>query len=47
MGDVRGALGRPEDARASYEKALTLAKTIEPEFQVRSIPEIERKLAGR
>ena len=47
MGDVRGAMGRPEEARASYEKALTLAKTIEPEFQLRSISGIERRLAGK
>jgi tetratricopeptide (TPR) repeat protein len=46
LGDVLGASGRPEEARAEYEKALSLAKTIEPEFQVRSVPDIERKLAG-
>jgi hypothetical protein len=27
-----------------YEKALELAKTIEPEFQIRSISNIEEKL---
>jgi len=32
------------EARSAYEKALLLAKTIEPEFQIRSIPNIERKL---
>jgi tetratricopeptide (TPR) repeat protein len=47
LGDVLAASGRPEEARAEYEQALSLAKTIEPEFQVRSIPDIERKLAGR
>jgi hypothetical protein len=47
MGDVLKALGRLEEARAEYEKALQLAKTIEPEFQVRSVPDIERKLAGQ
>ena len=46
MGDVLAASGRREGARAEYEKALSLAKTIEPEFQVRSVPDIERKLAG-
>jgi tetratricopeptide (TPR) repeat protein len=47
MGDVLAASGRREEARAEYEKALSLAKTIEPEFQVRSVPDIERKLAGQ
>lgn len=44
LGDVLAASGRPGEARAEYEKALSLAKTIEPEFQVRSLPDIERKL---
>lgn len=46
LGDVLAAMGQPEAARAEYEKALSLAKTIEPEFQIRSVPDIERKLAG-
>jgi tetratricopeptide (TPR) repeat protein len=46
LGDVLAASGRREEARAEYEQALSLAKTIEPEFQVRSVPDIERKLAG-
>ncbi|HEV7893227.1 MAG TPA: glycosyltransferase family 39 protein [Pyrinomonadaceae bacterium] len=46
LGDVLAASGRREEARAEYEKALSLAKTIEPEFQVRSVPDIERKLSG-
>jgi tetratricopeptide (TPR) repeat protein len=46
LGDVLAASGRKEEARAEYEKALSLAKTIEPEFQVRSVPDIERKLSG-
>ena len=46
LGDVLKALGRPAEARAEYERALSLAKTIEPEFQVRSVPDIERKLSG-
>jgi hypothetical protein len=44
LGDVLMAMGQPEEARAAYEKALMLAKTVEPEFQVRSIPSIEQKL---
>jgi hypothetical protein len=47
LGDVLRAMGQPEEARLAYEKALSLAKTIEPEFQVRSIPAIEQKLAGK
>jgi tetratricopeptide (TPR) repeat protein len=47
LGDVLAAAGRADEARAEYEKALQLAKTIEPEFQVRSVPDIERKLAGK
>jgi hypothetical protein len=46
LGDALAASGRPEEARAEYEKALSLAKTIEPEFQVRSVPGIEQKLSG-
>ena len=45
LGDVLGAMGQPEEARSAYEKALVLAKTVEPEFQVRSIPSIEQKLS--
>jgi tetratricopeptide (TPR) repeat protein len=47
LGDVLSAMGQPEEARTAYEKALGLAKTIEPEFQVRSIPGIEQKLADK
>jgi tetratricopeptide (TPR) repeat protein len=44
LGDVLGAMGQAQQARACYERALELAKTIEPEFQIRSIPDIERRL---
>ncbi len=44
VGDILLELGQPQQARANYEKALELAKTIEPEFQVRSIPNIEQRL---
>jgi hypothetical protein len=47
LGDVLAAAGRADEARAEYEKALQLAKTVEPEFQVRTVPDIERKLAGQ
>jgi hypothetical protein len=44
LGDILLEMGEPQKARACYEKALLLAKTIEPEFQIRSVPEIERRL---
>lgn len=44
LGDVLREMGQPQQARTSYEKALQLAKTIEPEFQVRSISGIEERL---
>ena len=47
LGDVLTELGRSAEASLAYEKALLSAKTIEPEFQIRSIPGIEQKLANR
>jgi predicted Zn-dependent protease len=47
LADVLKAMGQLEEARVAYEKALLLAKTIEPEFQVRSIPGIEQNLADK
>ena len=44
LGDILGAMGQPQQARTSYEKALQLAKSIEPDFQIRRVPEIERRL---
>jgi 4-amino-4-deoxy-L-arabinose transferase-like glycosyltransferase len=44
LGDILLEMGQPQRARASYEKALELAKTIEPEFQIRSLEDIERRL---
>ena len=44
FGDILLEMGQPQQARASYEKALELAKTIEPEFQIRSLANIEQKL---
>ena len=46
LGDVLAAMGQSAQARSVYEKALVLAKTVEPEFQIRSIPGIEQKLAS-
>ena len=44
LGDILNEMGQPQQARPIYEKALALAKTIEPEFQIRSIPNIEQRL---
>ena len=44
LGDILLEMGQPQQARACYEKALELAKTIEPEFQIRSVPDIEQRL---
>ena len=44
VGDILQALGQPAEARTRYEKALELAETIEPEFQIRSVPNIEQRL---
>ncbi|HEU4934161.1 MAG TPA: glycosyltransferase family 39 protein, partial [Pyrinomonadaceae bacterium] len=45
VGDILREMGQPQQARPIYEKALELAKKIEPEFQIRSIPNIEQRLA--
>jgi len=45
MGDILAASGRSEEARSYYEKALTLARSVEPEFQVTWIKNLEQKLA--
>jgi tetratricopeptide (TPR) repeat protein len=44
LGDILLQKGETQSARASYEKALQLAQTIEPEFQIRSIPGIKQRL---
>jgi tetratricopeptide (TPR) repeat protein len=44
LGDILLEMGQPQRARASYQKALELAQTIEPEFQIRSVSSIEARL---
>jgi tetratricopeptide (TPR) repeat protein len=46
LGDVLGALKRHDEARAAYSKALTLAKTVQPEFQLGAVEGLERKIAA-
>jgi tetratricopeptide (TPR) repeat protein len=45
LGDILREMGETQQARACYEKALDLAKTIEPEFQIRSVPAFEQRLS--
>jgi 4-amino-4-deoxy-L-arabinose transferase-like glycosyltransferase len=45
LGDILREMGQAEQARLHYQKALELARTIEPEFQIRSVPEIQERLA--
>jgi 4-amino-4-deoxy-L-arabinose transferase-like glycosyltransferase len=44
LGDVLVALKRPDEARPYYEKALMLAKSVEPEFQLGWVPTLQEKL---
>jgi tetratricopeptide (TPR) repeat protein len=45
LGDMMMLMKRPVEARAAYERALTLAQTVEPEFQRQWIPSLKEKLA--
>jgi hypothetical protein len=47
LGDILASLGRSDDAHQSYEKALNLALTIEPEFQVSWVGDLKKKVAGQ
>jgi len=47
LGDVLTAMQKPEEARKSYEKALTLAKIVEPEFQTGPAYWLGQKLAAK
>jgi hypothetical protein len=46
LGDILTASGKPDEARAAYQKALTSAKNIEPAFQIGWVSSLERKLAA-
>lgn len=45
LGDILTAMQRPGEARVYYQKALTLAQTVEPAFQVGSVEDLKKKLA--
>lgn len=47
VGDILVKLRRPDEARPYYEKALTLAKTVEPEFQVGWVDSLQEKLGAK
>jgi hypothetical protein len=47
MGDILAAMHRPEEARTRYQRALELAKTVEPEFQIGWVDTLDRKLAAK
>jgi tetratricopeptide (TPR) repeat protein len=44
LGDALAALHRPDEAKAAYQRALTLAQTHYPEFQSDWLPALQRKL---
>ncbi len=46
LGDVLLGLKRSDEARAAYKKALQLAMTVEPEFQVGLVQELKQKVAA-
>jgi 4-amino-4-deoxy-L-arabinose transferase-like glycosyltransferase len=46
MGDALTALNRPAEAKPYYQKALKLAQTVEPEFQVGWVEGLEKKVAA-
>jgi len=46
LGKALEAAGRKEEARAAYAQALTMAKTVQPEFQTELAEAMEKKLAG-
>jgi hypothetical protein len=47
LGDVFTAMQRPQEAHQAYAKALTLARTIAPEFQTGWVENLEGKLAAK
>jgi len=46
MGDVLAASGHRDEAHRYYDKAITLAKTVEPAFQIVWVKDLEQKLAA-
>lgn len=46
LGDIFLAMGHSEDAHAAYQKALILAQTVEPDFQVSWVGDLKKKVAA-
>jgi hypothetical protein len=44
LGPLLGTVNRKEEARANYQRTLTLAQTIYPDFQDRMIEEVKENL---
>lgn len=44
LGEALRAVGRTDEARAVFQRALMLAQTIEPEFQVEWVDRLQRRL---
>jgi tetratricopeptide (TPR) repeat protein len=47
LGDIFTAMGRSDEARESYQKALRLARTVEPAFQAGWVEGLEKKLDAK
>ena len=47
LGDIFTAMGRPDEGRGFYQKALALAKTVEPAFQIGWVKGLEQKLDSK
>lgn len=47
LGDAYAAMHRPKDARACYEKALELSRTVEPQLQTAWVPILQGKLGTK
>lgn len=45
LGDTLIALGRPKNAKPAYQRALAIAKTMEPSVSAEWVPQVEQKLA--
>ena len=46
VGDLLTDMNRPDEARPYYEKALTNAQTVEPEYQIGWVEGLQSKLNG-
>ena len=47
LGDVLAAMGNKDEARQSYQQALTLSQTVAPEYQVGWVEGLQKKLAAQ